>query len=126
MNWPENQMSVLQEPLQPCSTSPMTGFTRNGCCETGPEDVGSHTVCIQVTDAFLEFSKTGGNDLSTPRPEFGFAGLRDGDRWCLCAKRWAEALEAGAAPRVIMLSTHEGALDDIAFSDLKNHALDLS
>jgi uncharacterized protein (DUF2237 family) len=126
MNWPENQMSVLQEPLQPCSVSPMTGFTRNGCCETGPEDAGSHTVCIQVSEEFLAFSKDRGNDLSTPHPEFGFAGLRDGDRWCLCAARWAEALEAGAAPRVFMRSTHEKALDVISFADLKNRALDLS
>jgi hypothetical protein len=126
MNWPENQMSVLQEPLQPCSVSPMTGFTRNGCCETGPGDAGSHTVCIQVSEEFLAFSKDRGNDLSTPHPEFGFAGLRDGDRWCLCAARWAEALEAGAAPRVFMRSTHEKALDVIAFADLKNRALDLS
>ena len=126
MNWPENQMSVLQEPLQPCSVSPMTGFTRNGCCETGHGDAGSHTVCIQVSEEFLAFSKDRGNDLSTPHPEFGFAGLRDGDRWCLCAARWAEALEAGAAPRVFMRSTHEKALDVISFADLKNRALDLS
>ena len=126
MSWPENQMSVLQEPLEPCSTSPMTGFTRNGCCETGPEDVGSHTVCIQATEEFLEFSKSNGNDLSTPRPEFGFAGLKEGDRWCLCAMRWVEALQADAAPRVIMRATHESALEMIAFGDLKDHALDLS
>jgi uncharacterized protein (DUF2237 family) len=126
MSWPENQMSVLQEPLEPCSTSPMTGFTRNGCCETGPEDVGSHTVCIQATEEFLEFSKSNGNDLSTPRPEFGFSGLKEGDRWCLCAMRWVEALQAGAAPRVIMRATHESALEMIAFVDLKDHALDLS
>lgn len=126
MSWPENQMSVLQEPLESCSTSPMTGFTRNGCCETGPEDVSSHTVCIQATEEFLEFSKSQGNDLSTPRPEFGFKGLKEGDRWCLCAMRWVEALQAGAAPRVIMRATHENALEVIAFVDLKDHALDLS
>ncbi len=126
MPWPENQMSVLQEPLEPCSTSPMTGFTRNGCCETGPEDLGSHTVCIQVTEPFLDFSKQSGNDLSTPRPEFGFPGLKEGDRWCLCALRWAQALDAQAAPRVVMRSTHEKALEVIDFSDLKNHAIDLS
>lgn len=126
MNWPENQTSVLQEPLESCSTEPMTGFTRNGCCETGPGDHGSHTVCVQITDAFLQFSKDKGNDLSTPRPEFGFPGLKDGDRWCLCAARWAEALQAGVAPRVYMRSTHEKALDVIAFVDLKDHALDLS
>jgi uncharacterized protein (DUF2237 family) len=126
MSWPENQMSVLQEPLESCSTSPITGFTRNGCCETGPEDVGSHTVCIQATEEFLEFSKSSGNDLSTARPEFGFSGLKEGDRWCLCAMRWVEALQAGAAPRVIMRATNESALEVIAFVDLKDHALDLS
>ena len=126
MNWPQNQQSVLQEPLEPCSMDPMTGFTRNGCCETGPEDVGSHTVCVQVTEEFLEFSKAAGNDLSTPRPEFGFRGLKPGDRWCLCALRWAEALEAGAAPKVIMRSTNEKALEVIEFADLSKHALDLS
>ena len=126
MSWPENQKSVLMEPLEPCSISPMTGFTRNGCCETGPEDLGSHTVCVQVTDEFLAFSKAAGNDLSTPRPEFGFPGLKDGDRWCLCALRWAQALEAGAAPRVIMRCTNEKALEVIDFADLRKHAIDLS
>jgi uncharacterized protein (DUF2237 family) len=126
MNWPENQKSVLAEPLESCSISPMTGFTRNGCCETGPEDLGSHTVCVQVTDEFLAFSKQNGNDLSTPQPDFGFSGLKDGDRWCLCALRWVQALEAGAAPKVIMRATHERALEVISFSDLKNHAIDLS
>ncbi len=124
MSWPQNQMSVLQEPLEPCSLSPMTGFTRNGCCETGPEDIGSHTVCVQVTEEFLEFSKLVGNDLSTPGP--GFSGLKPGDRWCLCALRWVQALEAGSAPRVVMRATHEKALDVIRFADLKNHAIDLS
>jgi uncharacterized protein (DUF2237 family) len=126
MNWPENQRSVLSEPLESCSISPMTGFTRNGCCETGPEDLGSHTVCVQVTDEFLAFSKQNGNDLSTPQPDFGFSGLKDGDRWCLCALRWVQALEAGAAPKVVMRATHERALEVISFSDLKNHAIDLS
>jgi uncharacterized protein (DUF2237 family) len=126
MTWPDNQQSVLAEPLEPCSTSPMTGFTRNGCCETGSEDLGSHTVCVQVTDEFLEFSKNSGNDLSTPRPEFGFPGLKSGDRWCLCALRWTEALEADAAPKVVMRATHVNALEVISFSDLKNHAIDLS
>ncbi|MCY3769364.1 MAG: DUF2237 domain-containing protein [Gammaproteobacteria bacterium] len=124
MNWPKNQRSVLQEPLEPCSLSPLTGFTRNGCCETGPEDIGSHTVCVQVTEEFLEFSQLAGNDLSTPRP--GFAGLKAGDRWCLCALRWVQALEAGSAPRVVMRATHEKALEVIRFTDLKDHAIDLS
>lgn len=104
----------------------MTGFTRNGCCETGPEDLGSHTVCVQVTDEFLAYSKKNGNDLSTPQPDFGFSGLKDGDRWCLCALRWVQALEAGAAPKVVMRATHERALEVTSFSDLKNHAIDLS
>ena len=126
MPWPNNQMSVLQELLETCSLSPLTGFTRNGCCETGPEDIGSHTICVQVTESFLAFSKSRGNDLSTPQPEYGFQGLQEGDRWCLCALRWVEALEAGVAPRVIMRATHEKALEIVSISDLKNHALDIS
>lgn len=106
--------------------SPMTGFVRNGCCETGPGDAGSHTVCIRATAAFLEFSKARGNDLSTPIPEFQFPGLKEGDRWCLCAARWKEALEAGMAPQVVMRATHERALEIIDFADLKSHALDMS
>ncbi len=126
MPWPENQKSVLDEPLAVCSTSPMTGFVRNGCCETGPEDIGSHTVCVEVTAEFLEFSRSRGNDLSTPIPDFGFPGLKPGDRWCLCAARWQEALEAGMAPRVVMRATHQGALEVIDFKDLSRHAIDLS
>ena len=106
--------------------SPMTGFMRNGCCETGPGDVGSHTVCIQATDEFLEFSKARGNDLSTPIPEFQFPGVKEGDRWCLCAARWKEALDAGMAPKVVMRATHESTLEIIDFADLKAHAIDLS
>ena len=126
MNWSENQRSVLGEPLEVCSLSPVTGFIRNGCCETGPQDVGSHTVCIQATDAFLEFSKASGNDLSTPVPEFQFPGLKEGDRWCLCAARWKEAFDAGMAPRVVMRATHERALEIIEFAELTAHAIDLS
>ncbi len=126
MNWPKNQLNVLQEALETCSLSPVTGFTRNGCCETGPEDFGSHTVCVQVTDEFLIFSKEQGNDLSTPRPEFGFVGLKDGDRWCVCAPRYAEALKAGFAPRVFLRSTHQNALKYISFADLMEKALDVS
>lgn len=118
--------NVLGEPLEFCSIKPMTGFTRNGSCETGPEDAGNHTVCVQVTREFLEFSRTAGNDLSTPLPEYGFPGLRPGDRWCLCAPRWQEALDAGAAPRVVLRATHERALEAVALKDLKTHALDLS
>ena len=104
----------------------MTGFFRNGCCDTSDQDVGSHTVCVVMTDAFLEFSKASGNDLSTPRPEFGFDGLKTGDRWCLCAPRWQEAFEAGHAPRVVLRATHQGALDYCTLADLKRHAIDLS
>ncbi len=124
--WPEDQRSVLGEPLAVCSSAPMTGFTRSGCCETGPGDIGSHTVCILATAAFLEFSAARGNDLSTPIPQLHFAGLKDGDRWCLCAARWKEALEAGMAPPVVMRATHESALTMIDFADLKAHAIDLS
>lgn len=118
--------NVLGEPLQTCGEDPMTGFYRDGCCNTGPEDAGSHTVCVRLTAEFLAFSRSVGNDLSTPRPEFGFPGLRPGDRWCLCAPRWQEALDAGAAPRVILQSTHEGALEHCGLADLKRFALDLS
>jgi len=104
----------------------MTGFFRNGCCDTSDQDTGSHTVCAVMTDAFLEFSKASGNDLSTPRPDFGFAGLKAGDRWCLCAPRWQEAFEAGHAPRVVLRATHQGALEYCTLADLKRHAIDLS
>lgn len=118
--------NVLGEPLETCSERPKTGFARSGSCETGPEDLGSHTVCAQVTREFLDFSRARGNDLSTPVPAFGFPGLKPGDRWCLCAARWQEALEAGAAPRVALRATHERALDVVRLADLKAHALDLS
>ena len=118
--------NALGGPLGVCSNNPMTGFFRNGCCETSPEDLGSHTVCAVMTAEFLAFSKTAGNDLSTPRPEFGFAGLKPGDRWCLCAPRWQEALEAGAAPQVVLHSTEEGALRHCKLVDLTRHAVDLA
>jgi uncharacterized protein len=118
--------NVLGEPLDLCSIKPMTGFYRDGCCNTGREDVGSHTVCAVMTSAFLEFSKSRGNDLSTPVPEFGFPGLKPGDRWCLCAPRWQEAFEAGQAPRVVLRATHEGALAFCALADLKRFAVDLA
>ena len=118
--------NVLGEDLVECCTKPMTGFFRNGCCDTSAEDVGSHTVCAVMTEAFLAFSKASGNDLSTPHPEFGFAGLQPGDRWCLCAPRWQEALEANAAPRVVLRATHEGALEHCSLADLKQHAIDLA
>jgi uncharacterized protein (DUF2237 family) len=118
--------NVLGGVLDICSTAPMTGFFRNGCCDTSAEDMGSHTVCVVMTAAFLAFSKSAGNDLSTPYPEFGFAGLNEGDRWCLCAPRWQEALDAGAAPRVVLRATHEGALEHCALADLKQHAIDVN
>jgi uncharacterized protein (DUF2237 family) len=119
-------VNVLGEPLVPCSHAPMTGFYRDGCCETGPEDAGRHVVCAQVTESFLAFSRARGNDLMTPRPEFGFPGLAPGDRWCLCAERWREAALAGVAPPVVLSATHERALDIIDWTELKAHALDLS
>lgn len=118
--------NVLGEPLAPCSDRPLTGFFRDGCCNTGPEDLGSHTVCAVMTADFLSFSAEAGNDLSTPMPEYGFPGLVPGDRWCLCAPRWQEALEAGKPPRVVLAATHAAALDYCALADLKRHAIDLS
>jgi uncharacterized protein (DUF2237 family) len=115
--------NVLGTSLQPCSFDRLTGFTRTGCCETGPEVIGSHTVCVQTTEEFLVFSKIRGNDLSTPRPEYGFEGLQPGDRWCLCAARWQEAAEAGLAPPVILEATHERALEIVDLGDLEYHAL---
>ena len=106
----------------PCGEEPLTGFYRNGCCDTGPEDTGMHTVCAVMTDAFLVYSKLAGNDLSTPRPELGFAGLRAGDRWCLCVGRWREALAAGVAPPVVLEATHEEALAVVPLDDLERHA----
>jgi len=118
--------NVLGEPLESCSVKPVTGFFRNGCCDTGGEDVGSHTVCAVMTAEFLAFSKAHGNDLSTPMPEFGFPGLKPGDRWCLCAPRWQEAFVAGQAPRVALRATHAGALDHCPLADLKRFAVDLA
>ena len=104
----------------------MTGFFRNCCCDTGPDDVGSHTVCVVVTDDFLQFSKRQGNDLSTPLPDSGFPGLKAGDRWCLCAPRWQEAFQADQAPRVVLRATHEGALNFCSLANLKSFAIDLA
>jgi len=124
--WRNAARNVLGERLEVCSIKPMTGFFRDGCCNTSREDVGSHTVCVVMTADFLAFSKTCGNDLSTPMPQFGFAGLKPGDRWCLCAPRWQEAFEAGQAPRVLLRATHEGALDHCSLADLKRFAVDLA
>ncbi len=115
--------NVLGTGLAPCSYDPVTGFFRDGCCNTGDADEGSHVVCVRMTSEFLAFSKAQGNDLSTPRPEFRFRGLRAGDRWCLCALRWAQAREAGVAPPVVLEATHERALDVVSLSVLKAHAL---
>lgn len=119
----QHPKNVLGNPLQPCCTNPMTGFYRNGCCETGPDDRGVHVVCAQVTPAFLNYTQAQGNDLTTPAPHFNFPGLKPGDRWCLCASRWQEALEMGVAPPVILESTHIAALNYVALEDLKQHAL---
>ena len=126
MSDPDNNAvrNVLGTRLESCCTDPLTGFYRTGSCETGPDDGGVHVVCAQVTDEFLEFSKSVGNDLSTPRPEFGFPGLKAGDKWCLCAARWREALLAGVAPPVLMASSHARALDYVALDDLIRHAVD--
>jgi uncharacterized protein (DUF2237 family) len=117
---------VLGEPLDICSFKPMTGFYRDSCCNTGQEDIGSHTVCTVMTSAFLDFSKSHGNDLSTPVPEFGFPGLKPGDRWCLCAARRQKALEANQAPRVVLRATYESALSYCSLTDLKRFAVDLA
>lgn len=118
----DDALNVLGGPLALCGETPRTGFFRNGCCDTGPEDTGMHTVCAVMTDAFLVYSRLAGNDLSTPRPEFGFTGLSAGDRWCLCVGRWREALEAGVAPPVVLEATHEEALAVVPFDDLERHA----
>jgi uncharacterized protein len=122
----EHSRNVLGEKLQTCSDRPKTGFFRDGCCNTSPEDVGVHTVCVVLTAEFLEYSKAQGNDLSTPQPEFGFPGLKPGDRWCLCAPRWREALDEGKAPRVVLAATHEASLEFASLADFKKHAIDLS
>jgi hypothetical protein len=118
-------LNVLGEPLAPCSTAPMTGFFRNGACDTCPEDRGSHTVCAVMTDEFLAYSKYLGNDLSTPRPEFGFPGLKAGDRWCLCAGRFLQAHEEGVAPRIHLAATHLRALDVVPIDILESCAVDV-
>ena len=120
----DEQLNVLGGPLLACSYAPLTGFARTGCCEAYVEDVGRHLVCVKVTKAFLEFSAEAGNDLSTPRPEFRFAGLKPGDRWCLCAARWLEAYRAGAAPDVVLAATHLAALEVVPLDLLRAHALE--
>jgi uncharacterized protein (DUF2237 family) len=122
----ENSINVLGETLESCSDDPLTGYFRDGCCNTSDQDAGSHTVCARVTEEFLAFSRSRGNDLVTPRPEFGFPGLRPGDRWCLCAARWLEAERHGAAPRVVLKATHERALEIVSLASLRTHAIDLN
>jgi uncharacterized protein (DUF2237 family) len=118
----DNALNVLGGPLAPCSEEPRTGYYRNGCCDTGHDDVGMHTVCAVMTDAFLAYSRLAGNDLSTPRPDLGFPGLVAGDRWCLCVGRWREAFAAGMAPPVVLAATHEEALAVVPLEDLERHA----
>ena len=115
-------LNVLGTELVPCSYDPLTGYFRDGCCHTDMHDLGSHVVCAKVTDEFLEFSRSRGNDLSTPRPEYRFAGLKDGDRWCLCALRWREALAAGVAPAVVLECTHARALEFVTLEQLQAYA----
>ena len=114
--------NVFGNPLIPCSMDPLTGFFRNGCCETGPEDLGTHTVCAVVTAEFLEFSRARGNDLITPRPEYQFPGLKPGDKWCLCVMRWVEAKKAGVAPFVMLEATNEASLHYVTLDELVAHA----
>lgn len=114
--------NIFGEALISCSHSPVTGFYRNGCCDTGSDDAGVHTVCAIMTNEFLEFSKSRGNDLSTPLPQFGFQGLKEGDRWCLCAARWKEAMDAGSAPKVVLEATHEFTLQLASMEELIAHA----
>ncbi len=116
--------NVLGGTLLPCSVAPVTGFFRDGCCNTGPMDHGLHVVCAEMTEGFLAFSAARGNDLSTPRPDYGFPGLKPGDRWCLCAARWEEARLAGKAPKVLLEATHQAALAVVSLAHLRQHALD--
>ena len=122
----DESRNVYGEPLETCSEKPLTGFFRDGCCNTSDQDTGSHTVCVKLTREFLEFSRFRGNDLSTPVPEFGFPGLKPGDRWCLCAARWKEAHEAGMAPRVYLRATHERALEIVSLDVMRKFAADLN
>ena len=122
----DDSLNVLNETLKACSHQPLTGFFRDGCCNTGPMDRGRHTVCVLLTKEFLEFSKSRGNDLSTSRPEYGFEGLNPGDRWCLCADRWSEAAAHDAAPKVVLESTHLNTLKTIPLKILLKHALDMN
>ena len=120
-----SDQNVLGGPLEPCGTDPMTGFYRDGCCTTGPQDLGSHTICAVVTEEFLEHQQQQGNDLLTPRPDLAFPGLRPGDRWCVVAARWLEAHQAGVAAPVVLASTHERALETVPLEVLRQHSVDV-
>ena len=120
-----NAKNVLGEKLELCCTDPVTGFFRNGVCETGPQDLGTHVVCAQVTEEFLEFTKARGNNLSTPVPSYNFPGLKPGNKWCLCVLRWKEALDAGVAPPIVLEATHEAALNVVPLEVLQEHASNL-
>jgi len=120
-----DERNVLGEPLEPCGTDPLTGFYRDGCCSTGPEDVGSHTVCAVVTAEFLAYQREVGNDLTTPLPAYGFPGLVPGDRWCVVATRWLQSYQAGVPAPVVLRSTHQAALDLVPLVALREHAVDV-
>ena len=122
----DQALNVFGQPLAPCGLDPLTGFYRDGCCNTGYDDPGIHVVCVRVTREFLEFSRKHGNDLTTPVPAAGFPGLRPGNQWCLCAGRWKEALDAGMSPPVVLAATHEETLAVVSLADLKQYAIDLS
>lgn len=122
----DDSLNVFGEPLEPCSADPVTGFFRDGCCNTSKQDFGSHTICVELTREFLEFSRESGNDLSSPQPQFGFPGLQPGDQWCLCAARWLEAFDADAAPRVHLTRTHQAALEIVPLEKLRRYAKDLN
>jgi hypothetical protein len=122
----DESLNVFDEPLEPCGEDPVTGFYRDGCCNTSDSDFGSHTVCVELSQEFLEYTRFRGNDLSTPRPDYGFPGLKSGDSWCLCAGRWLEAFEAGMAPKVYLRRTHKRALEIASIEKLKLHGKDLS
>lgn len=119
-------LNVFGEPLEECSADPLTGFFRDGCCNTSEQDIGSHTVCVQVSASFLEYSRFQGNDLTTPQPDFGFPGLKPGDHWCLCAARWLQAHEQGMAPKVFLRATHQRALEVVSMDILRKFAADLN
>ncbi|RAP36101.1 DUF2237 domain-containing protein [Candidatus Marinamargulisbacteria bacterium SCGC AAA071-K20] len=121
----KSQKNVLGNPLRACCMQPVTGFTRTGFCELHPEDQGLHTICIVISDDFLKFSKSSGNDLSTPVPGYQFPGLKEGDKWCLCATRWKDAYDAGVAPKIVISATHESVLEIVDVSILKRYAIDL-